>query len=34
VTWARDTIPYLETSLETATLVPFFLRRLLETAPR
>ncbi len=33
-TWARDTIPYLETSLETATLVPFFLRRLLETAPR
>jgi len=33
-TWARDTIPYLETSLETATLLPFFLRRLLETAPR
>lgn len=33
-TWARDTIPYLETSLETATLLPFFLRRVLETAPR
>lgn len=33
-TWARDTIPHLETSLETATLLPFFLRRLLETAPR
>ena len=33
-TWARDTVPYLETSLETATLLPFFLRRVLETAPR
>lgn len=33
-TWARDTIPYLETSLETAALLPFFLRRVLESAPR
>ena len=30
--WYRDVVPHLTTSLETAALLPFFLRRALETA--
>ena len=30
--WSRDVVPHLATSLETAALVPFFLRRVLEAA--
>jgi hypothetical protein len=33
-TWRRDVLPLVETSLETAGLVPFFLRRLLANAER
>ena len=31
-TWRRDVLPLVETSLETAGLVPFFLRRVLANA--
>ena len=30
--WWHDVLPYLTTSLETAALVPFFLRRVLEAS--
>ena len=32
--WWHDVLPYLDSSLETAALLPFFLRRLLEANPR
>ena len=31
-TWRRDSLPVIETSLETLQLVPFFFRRVLEAA--
>ena len=33
-TWRRDVLPLVETSLETAGLVPFFLRRVLAGAAK